>query len=122
MDLRSLFGQTGEKHAARYLRKKGYHIVKRNYRCAGGEIDLIALDGDMIVFVEVKTRSDREHADPQDAVTPFKQRQVTRAAKTFLAQTKSQDRACRFDVIAIILDGKKSIEIEHIEDAFEPRF
>ena len=122
MDERSVLGQVGEKHAARFLRRQGYRIVKRNYRCPVGEIDLITLDGDMIVFVEVKTRSSREHADPQDAVTPTKQRRLTRSAKSFLTLTDSLERACRFDVIAITLDGRKPLEIEHIQDAFPPRF
>ena len=121
MDERSVLGQVGEKHAARFLRRHGYRIVKRNYRCTTGEIDLIALDGATIVFVEVKTRSSREHADPQDAVTPGKQRRLTRGAKAFLAQTHSSERACRFDVVAITLDGKKPLEIKHIQDAFPPR-
>ena len=122
MDERSQLGQVGEKHAARFLRRQRYRIVKRNYRCPTGEIDLIALDGATIVFVEVKTRSSREYADPQDAVTPAKQRRLTRSAKCFLAQTGSQERSCRFDVIAITLDDRKPLEIEHIQDAFPPRF
>jgi len=121
-DQQCVTGGIGERHAARFLRRLGYRIVKRNYRCAVGEIDLVALDGSTIVFVEVKARASREHADPQDAVNPGKQRRLTRAAKTFLAQTQSLDRVCRFDVVAIILDGKKAMEIEHIQDAFEPRF
>lgn len=121
MDERQALGEVGEKHAARFLSRQGYRIVKRNYRCPTGEIDLIALDGATIVFVEVKTRSSREHADPQDAVTPAKQRYLTRSAKCFLSQTQSQRRPCRFDIIAITLDGSKPLDIEHIENAFPPR-
>lgn len=113
-------GRAGEKQAERFLKRSGYRIVTRNYRCDGGEIDLVALDGKTIVFVEVKTRSGDEHADPQDAVTSEKQRRVIRAAKAFIQQTHSQGRSCRFDVVAITLAGKKTACIEHFRNAFSP--
>lgn len=122
MDDRAGLGRSGEKHAERFLRRKlGYRIVTRNYHCPTGEIDLIALDGRTVVFVEVKTRSDREHADPQDAVNSVKQRRLLQSAEAFLRHTDSQDRACRFDVIAITLDDNRNMQIEHIEDAFGPK-
>ena len=120
MDNRSTLGRTGEKQAQRFLRRLGYRIVSRNYRCAVGEIDLIALDDDVLVFVEVKTRASREHGDPQDAVNPAKQRQLVRCARFFLHQTKSDDRACRFDVIGVTLGEDGKPEIEHFIDAFVP--
>ena len=79
---------------------------------------LIALDGRTVVFVEVKTRSDRDHADPQDAVNPAKQRRLLKSAEFFLHQTHSQDRACRFDVIAITADDGANVHVEYIPDAF----
>ena len=122
MDDRAGLGRAGEEHAERFLRRRrGYRIVTRNYRCPAGEIDLIALDGRTVVFVEVKTRADREHADPQDAVNPAKQRRLLRSAEFFLRQTQSQDRACRFDVVAIALDAGGNMQTEHIEDAFVPQ-
>jgi len=118
INTRTILGTRGERRAARFLRKQGYRIVTRNYRCPLGEIDLIALDGKAIVFVEVKTRSDRLHADPQDAVTPAKQRRIIRAAKTFVQQTHSQGRACRFDVVTVTTHGWRNCQIEHFVNAF----
>ena len=120
MDDRASLGQAGEKQAERFLRRQGYRIVTRNYSCPLGEIDLIALDGRTVVFVEVKTRSDRDHADPQDAVTPAKQRRLIRSARFFIQQTNSQDRACRFDVVAVTANDGADMHVEHIPDAFGP--
>jgi putative endonuclease len=86
-----------------------------------GEIDIVALDGTAIVFVEVKTRASREHADPQDAVNPGKQQRLIRSAGFFLRQTRSVGRACRFDVIAITGTLECGLEIEHLPNAFAPR-
>ena len=77
-------GAAGEKAAAKALKGNGYRIVARNYRCAMGEIDLIAVDSDTIVFVEVKTRSDDSAADPENNVTYQKQRRLSRAARCYL--------------------------------------
>jgi len=119
-DARARLGRTGERQAARFLRRKGYRIVTRNYRCAGGELDLVALDGTTIVFVEVKTRSSRVHADPQDAVTPLKQERLMRAARTFIQHTGSQGREFRFDVVALEIAGRRTCRIEHLTNAFSP--
>ncbi len=118
MDDRAGLGRAGEKRAERFLRQRGYRIVTRNYHCPAGEIDLIALDRRTVVFVEVKTRTGREHADPQDAVNPVKQRRLLKSAEFFLHQTRSHDRACRFDVIAVTAGDDSNLEIEHITDAF----
>lgn len=118
MDDRAGLGRKGEKYAERFLRRRRYRTVTRNYRCPAGEIDLIALDGQTIVFIEVKTRRSREHADPQDAVNPGKQRRLWRSAQFFLQQTGSQDRPCRFDILAITLNAETKMEVEHIPDAF----
>ena len=121
MNDRAGLGQAGEKHAERFLRRRlGYRIVTRNYRCPAGEIDLIALDGNPVVFVEVKTRTGREHADPQDAVNPAKQQRLLKSARFFLRQTRSEDRPCRLDVIAITLDDDNNMNVEHIKEAFGP--
>lgn len=113
-------GALGERAAERFLRRKGYRIVTRNYLCRAGEIDLVALDGSMIVFVEVKTRASREHEDPESAVTPGKQQRVIRAARMFLRQTRSVGRACRFDIVAISGQPGAAVEIEHFVNAFAP--
>jgi putative endonuclease len=115
-----LLGRTGEKQAERFLRRLRYRIVARNYRCPAGELDLIALDHDTVVFVEVKTRADREHGDPQDAVNLAKQRQLVRCARYFLQHTQSEDRTCRFDVVAITLGEDGKPQIEHFPEAFVP--
>lgn len=120
MDLRSLLGRSGERQGERYLRRKGYRIVARNYRCPPGEIDLIALDGKTVVFVEVKTRVGDEHGDPEDAVNTAKQERIGKCARYFLRQTHSEDRTCRFDVLAIVQQSDKSFQFEHFVEAFTP--
>lgn len=120
MDDRLRLGQAGEKQAERFLRRQGCRTVTRNYHCPLGEIDLIALDGSTIVFVEVKTRSDREHADPQDAVNPAKQQRIAQAARFFMRQTGSEGRLFRFDVVAVVAAADGSFDIEHLVDAFSP--
>lgn len=118
MDDRANLGRAGERHAERFLRSRRYRIVTRNYVCPAGEIDLIALDGRTVVFVEVKTRTGREHADPQDAVNAAKREHLMRSALFFLRQTRAEDRACRFDVLALVVGPDGSIETEHLIDAF----
>ncbi len=120
MDDRAGLGSAGEKLAERYLRRRKYRVVTRNYRCPAGEIDLIVLDGKTVVFVEVKTRSSGEHSDPQDAVNFAKQRHLARAAEFFLRQTGSQHRQCRFDVVAIIAAPDAKLHVEHLPDSFTP--
>jgi putative endonuclease len=113
-------GLQGERAAERFLRRLGYRIVTRNYLCRQGEIDIVALDGTMIVFVEVKTRTTREHEDPESAVTPDKQRRVILAANIFLRQTHSTGRAARFDIVAITGAPGGELEVEHFVSAFAP--
>ncbi len=113
-------GRAGEQQAVRFLKGKGYRIVTTNYRCADGEIDIIALDGSTIVFAEVKTRTDRIHADPQDAVTADKQHRIMAATRTFLRQTRSQGRIFRFDIVAVIWSTVGSVQVEHHANAFSP--
>ncbi len=114
-----ILGRRGERKAARYCRRKGYKIVARNYHCSAGEIDLIALDNQEIVFVEVKTQTDRSFGDPEEKVNWDKQRCLARAARYFLQETHSEDRPCRFDVLAVVRNGRKW-EIEHFPDVFAP--
>ena len=118
---RTSLGARGETVAARYLRRCGHRIINRNYRCALGEIDLITTDGDTIVFVEVKTRSDDIHADPQESIGPAKRSRLERAAKHFLTSHRFDDFSCRFDVLSIIWRPGESPSIDHLPDAFEPR-
>ena len=113
-------GPAGEKVAARHLRRAGYRIVARNYRCPAGEIDLIALDDDSIVFVEVKTRADTVAADPEANITYHKRRQLTRAAKHFLMEKSAQQRPSRFDVVSVVMPTGGEPAVEHFIDAFSP--
>jgi putative endonuclease len=114
-------GRRGEIAAARFLRRKGYRIVARGERDPLGEIDLIAVDGRTVVFVEVKTRSSREAGHPAEAVDQAKQRRLTRAGLSFLKRHKLLENAYRFDVVAIVWPrSQKRPRIEHIVGAFEP--
>ena len=114
-------GNLGEEVAATFLERKRYHILERNFRCKGGEVDIVARDpkDKSLVFVEVKARRDLSYGVPQLAVTPFKQRQISKAALTWLARNRQQDVNARFDVIAILLDGSGQHKVEHIVNAFE---
>ena len=110
-------GREGELAAAAYLQRKGIRILARNFHCRTGEIDLIARDGDTLVFVEVKTR--REGV-PAEAVTPAKERSLTLAAMTFLRRYEALEVRSRFDIIAIVWpDSSKKPNIEHLVNAFE---
>ena len=113
-----LLGSRGERLAARYLRRLGIRAILRGYRCPPfGEIDLIARDGQTLVFVEVKTRTE---GNPAEAVTPEKQRRLTRAAEVFLDRHHLRDVPCRFDVVAIRWpDGRGEPEVRHYRNAFE---
>ncbi len=117
--LAKLLGNRGENAAVRYLRQQGYRILARNCRSHWGEIDIIARDGDWIVFVEVKTRSSHAAGHPAEAVTHRKQVQLTKLALVWLKQRKLLDHRARFDVIALTWpDGVKTPEIEHYIHAF----
>jgi putative endonuclease len=114
-------GDLGEDLAVSFLESKRYRILERNYRCKGGEVDIVARDprDKSLVFIEVKARRDLSYGVPQLAVTPFKQRQISKAALTWLAKHRQQDADARFDVIAILLADGGAPAIEHIENAFE---
>ena len=115
---RQLLGKEGERIAERYLIKKGYKLVERNYRCPSGELDLIVLDRRVVVFVEVKTRTGHAFGTPFEAVEFRKQQKMTQAAQYFLAQKGLQQRDARFDVVGISWPGWQPV-VEHIENAFE---
>ena len=111
-------GRKGEKLAARHLRRNGYRIAERNYRCPLGEIDLIALTRDELCFVEVKTRRSDDVESPETNVTPAKRCRIQRIAQYYLARKGIDDINVRFDVIAIVLADDTSAQIEHFENAF----
>ena len=112
-------GNRGEELASAFLERNGLKIVERNFRCKSGEIDIIARDGKTIVFIEVKSRRTLTYGVPQLAVTPFKQRQISKAALTWLSKKRLHDSPARFDVIAILLNNDYSHQVEHIRNAFD---
>jgi putative endonuclease len=110
-------GRRGERAAEKYLRRNGYRIVKRNFRAAGAEIDLVAMDGEVLVFVEVKTRRGLDAGAPEEAVDERKQRQIRRAAEIFATRYREDEIEMRFDIVAIDASGER-LEIELLRNAF----
>lgn len=104
--------------AEAFLRERAYRIVARNFRCRSGEIDLVALDGDTLVFVEVRSRRGERAGTPLESVTLRKQQQVARVARVFLAQRGWTERAARFDVVGIRFDDDPPV-VEHVPSAFD---
>lgn len=107
------FGERGEDRASRALHARGYRIVERNFRCKAGELDIIARDASTLVFVEVRTRADDRFGGALEAIGFWKQRQVVRVARVYLALRKPRFDTCRFDVVAITGD-----DLVIIQDAF----
>jgi putative endonuclease len=111
-------GQFGEDIAANYLRGLGYVIFERNFRSTQGEVDIIAEDGEVLVFVEVKNYSFRSLGSPYAAVNKNKRENIIHAARTYLYKRKITDKTCRFDVLTICWDESGGRKIELIKDAF----
>ncbi len=110
-------GRFGEDAAVKHLKKKGYKIAARNYSCKFGEIDIIARQGESLIFVEVKTRSSVLYGTPAEAVTYNKKQHIVNAAKHYLMQAE-YDGNVRFDVIEVYLSERGRAErLEHIENA-----
>jgi len=112
------FGKEGEEIAAQYLLEKGFEIIKRNYQFSHGEIDIVAMDGDTLVFVEVKTRKTLEYGEPEYAINKKKIQQLKKMAELYLFDKQIEEADCRFDVIAIILGSENNPQITHYENAF----
>ncbi len=110
-------GKEGEKIAAAFLKKKGYRIIETNYRCALGEIDIIAREKGELVFVEVKTRTSAELGYPEQAVGINKQKKMSQLALWYL-QKKNNDAQARFDVVAVTISASGN-EIKLIKNAFD---
>lgn len=110
-------GRTGERLAERHLRRSGYRLLARNFRAAGAEIDLVAAEGDTIVFVEVKTRRDLKAGRPEEAVNGYKQERIRRAAGIYLSRHRAHLAPVRFDVVAITGSGPER-RVEILRDAF----
>ncbi len=103
---RSDTGRQSEEFAARVLEEAGYRIRERNFRTPAGEVDIVAEDGPVLCFVEVKSRASDAYGLPEEAVTASKRSRIRRAAETYLARAVPKDPpACRFDVVAVDLDA-----------------
>ncbi|MEI7491523.1 MAG: YraN family protein [Bacteroidota bacterium] len=111
-------GKKGEDLAAEYLLSKGYKILARNFRAGKAELDIVAFDGKTLVIVEVKTRNTNYFGEPEQWVTPSKQKLLIRAANAYV-KLRAIKGEIRFDVISVIAD-EHGTEIRHIPDAFYP--
>src|ERR1700733_7623104 len=110
---RDELAKRGEELACKHISKLEYRIIKRNFRFGRvGEIDIVAYDGDCLVFIEVKARQDHSHGEPEAAIDARKQSQLKRVAKMYYYVNALSDVACRFDVIAVdIFDNK--VDLRH---------
>ena len=113
-------GSDGEDAAAAHLTAAGLTVLARNWRCRDGELDLVALDGRTVVFVEVKTRSGPAFGHPAEAVTWTKARRIRRLAAMWLqSERPAGDHAeVRFDVVCVVRGGGGALEVEHVPGAF----
>jgi putative endonuclease len=120
---RKELGAKGEEIALRYLKSRGYRILERNYRIKFGEIDIIAEQGDNLVFIEVKTRSDNHFGSPFESVTTQKQKQLSKVALEYISKQDWHNRPARFDVVGIELqEGENTFQnaaIELLQNAFD---
>ncbi len=114
---RQHLGKKGEKIARLFLEKQGYKIIAVNFRTKSGEIDLIARDGETLVFVEVKTRLGNKFGSPLDALTFHKCRQISKVALEYLVKNGGIDQPARFDVVAV--QPGTAIEAELVKNAFD---
>ena len=110
-------GEEGERLAVEFLKENGYRIIRRNFKTSIGEIDIIASEGETLVFIEVKTRESIEYGLPFEAVTRAKKRKIANVALLYLKKLKEVP-ACRFDVVSIFYDGSTP-QFDLIKDAFE---
>lgn len=111
-------GQYGEDVAARHLQAAGLTVVERNWRCADGEIDIVARHGGVLVFCEVKTRSSVAYGVPAEAVTPVKAARIRRLAGRYLAQRRPPYCELRFDVVSVVRQPRGAAAVEHLPAAF----
>ncbi len=114
-------GKSGEDLACRELRRRGYEILARRYRTRAGELDIVARDGAVVVFIEVKTRTTDAYGAPGEAVGPRKQHKIWLMATDYLLRRGWYDRPCRFDVVAITVDRDGRRVVQVIPGAFDGR-
>ena len=111
-------GRQGEQAATEYLQSQGYTVLERNYRCPAGELDLVVRQGDVLVFVEVKTRRSLRYGRPCEAVNYYKKQHIIRTAKWYICQHMVSGLHYRFDVVEVLARAGK-MSINHIVNAFE---
>ncbi len=112
-------GKSGEEAAARYLERNGYVILHRNWRRGRLELDIVAAQGNELMIVEVKTRSNTLYAQPEEAITTQKIRHIVRAADTYL-KVYGLDNPVRFDIITVVGKEECEFELVHLRSAFYP--
>jgi putative endonuclease len=115
-------GKSGEDCACRELERRGYAILARRYRSRFGEIDIVARQGETVVFVEVKARTSARYGEPAEAVTLHKQAKVTAIAEEYLASNRLRHVPCRFDVVAISLGAGGQPVVEVFQSAFDAAY
>jgi putative endonuclease len=117
---RDSLGRRGEAEAAAYLKRQGYRIVALREKVLRGDIDIVALDGRTVVFVEVRSRTDAEHGHPAETVGPRKQRRVADLANAYIRRNRLEDCQVRIDVVTVLFpsDGGRP-QVEHFQNAFE---
>lgn len=113
-------GRKGEQLAASYLKRKGYAVIANNYRRTHGEVDIIAKDGETLVFVEVKSRKNGAFGNPIDAVNPVKQKRLQFMARQYMAERELCHVNVRFDIVEILWGdtAKQAVKIHHVKNAF----
>lgn len=114
----NILGYEGEDIAAKYLEQKGYAVLDRNWRCGHKDLDLVVTKDNVVVFVEVKTRTGTEWGDPVDAVTDRKIRRIVNSADAYI-RFNQIDMDARFDIVSIVVEDGE-FKVEHIEQAFYP--
>jgi putative endonuclease len=117
MDARPALGRTGEDAAAALYERLGFRVIERNFRHPGGEIDIIAANGDVVAFCEVKTRRTDRWGDPSEAVHRVKQMRIRKGAVAWLRERAVGPAKVRFDVVSVIVRNGH-IDVRHIPDAF----
>ena len=118
MAAKDALGRRGEAIAARHLERSGFTILERNWRCTQGEIDLVAQDGDEVVFVEVKTRSSVDYGHPLEAITPVKLARLRRLAGAWCAEHPGVAARIRIDAVGVIAPRRGDVVVEHLARVF----
>jgi putative endonuclease len=116
---RDELGRRGEDEAARHLKKLGYRIIGRRERVLRGDIDIVALDGRTVVFVEVRSRSDTGHGHPAETVGSQKQRRIAELAAAYIRRHRLEDQSVRIDVVAVTFSANSPPVVEHYQNAFD---